>query len=216
MATTTKVKSSNFASDITNSFLFFSMQNPTEMYLCKEIKDTAKTAKGKVKSLKDLLRKKAVKGGSIDAEIEAAMMDVKIKSEDIADWLMAKEMTKSSGSDAIYETKPKESSDIIKSALKNLYQTFMSYAKTTYKKIRATADHGKRKIIEGPVRMTTEKFCKVGQCIMAALIPQWNMPTLSKMDMDTLSVQIANHIVIDEEGIQQNAAYGSLRYQVKG
>ena len=60
-------------------------------------------------------------------------------------------------------------------------------------------DYSKLKIIEGPVRITTEKFCKVGQYIMAALCPQWNMPTLSKMDLDTLSVQISNHVVIDKK-----------------
>ena len=54
-------------------------------------------------------------------------------------------------------------------------------------------DYINPKIIEGPVRMTMAKATKVGEYILAAVNPQWNMPTLSKMDYDTLYPSVVSH-----------------------
>ena len=203
------------------SLLFSSMLRPTEQYLSREIIDKPKGAKSNLKSTtskiinkkKDLFRKKlAVRENSIDKEIEMAIGDIKNPQQDITNQLFQKENIEDSDfAVQKYEAKTNKMFDEIKNAFKNLYNTFVGYAKGTYTSIRTRT----RKIIEGPVRMTTEKFCKVGQYIMAAICPQWNMPTLSKMDFDTLSVQIANHIFIGKKGIKYNPAYSTLRYAVK-
>jgi hypothetical protein len=198
------------------------MSQPTEQYLSREVRDKP-ISKNTIQNLKcaiskaigkkkGLFRKKAVKEDSLDSEIRAAIEDIKKPQQDIINQLFQKEIIEDSDfAVQKYEAKANKMFDEIKNAFKNLYSTFVGYAKGTYTSIKTRT----RKIIEGPVRMTTEKFCKVGQYIMAAVSPQWNMPTLSKMDFDTLSVQIANHITIGEEGIKHNPAYGTLRYAVK-
>lgn len=50
-------------------------------------------------------------------------------------------------------------------------------------------------IIEMPVRMTIHKLAKLGEYLQANLMPQYNMPTLSKKDYDTLSPTVNNHII---------------------
>lgn len=213
------------------SFLLFSsMLKPTEQYLSREFKNNI-LAKTKIKSPKsdvskviskevDLFRKKAAKDDSIDHEIEMAMADIrKPEQENIIEELLAKELVKNSALEVTkYETSINETSNEIKSAFKNLYQTFVSYAKGAYTKIKSEGKniaYGSKKIIEGPVRMTLAKFVKVFEYILAAINPQWNMPTLSKMDYDTLSSAVTNHIVIGEDSVKYNSSYGTLRYWSK-
>lgn len=212
--------------------LFSSMLNPTELYLSKEFKNKPKAARSKINKPKvtisktidnkiSLFRKKAAAAeDSIDHEIEMAMADIrKPEQENIIEELLAKELIKNSAPEvAKYETPINKTSNEIKSALKSLYQTFVSYAKGAYTKIKSEGKniaYGSRKIIEGPVRMTLAKFIKVFEYVLAALNPQWNMPTLSKMDFDTLSPAVTNHIVIDEDSIKYDSSYGTLRYWSK-
>jgi hypothetical protein len=207
----TKTENRSFGDHVARFLLFSTMQNPAEAYLSREMKANKPSG---VRSLKDNISKsldnkvrtlfgKKVSNNSLDSEIETAIHGAKAPQENVNFLEKMKD----------YNNDLKKPADIVKSALKNLYQTFMSYAKTTYGKVKEVINYGKRKIIQGPVRMTTEKFARLGQYINAALTPSWNMPTGSKMDLDTLSVQIANHISIDEEGIKQNPAYGALVYQ---
>jgi hypothetical protein len=56
-----------------------------------------------------------------------------------------------------------------------------------------------KKVIQTAVRITTEKFCKVGQYIMAITTPQWNMSELSKFDYDTLSPVITDDTIVKEK-----------------
>ena len=183
--------------------LFSSMLKPTEMYLSKEIKN--KPTKTKAKKLN------TQKAKFLDNEIEAAMQEANNKRQkSIIDKLLAKETTQDSDSiNAIFESSENNKFEEVKSAFKNLYHNFIGYAKKTY----ATMSTKSKKIIEGPVRITAEKFVKVWQYILAAINPQWNMPTLSKFDYDTLSPAVTSHTTINEESFKYNPAYAVLRYR---
>jgi hypothetical protein len=205
--------------------LFSSMLNPTEMYLSKELKNKPPV---RIKNLKaailstvnkkiGLPRKKAV-NKSLDSEIETAIEKIKNpEHENIIDELLAKEVIEDINFRVTkYETPVREASNEKKSAFKGLYQAFVSYAKGAYTKIKSTGSnlpYASKKIIEGPVRMTMSKFVKVFEYILAALNPQWNMPTGSKMDYDTLATAVINHIVINKENLQYGSGYIAFRYR---
>ena len=195
----------NFKEGVINFLLFSSMLNPAEMYLSKEIKSKTQS-RGKLKSLKDTISKtiddkfgllRKTKESSLDHEIEAAMNNIKDSEQENSN-LLAKMLD--------YNSEEKKPMNMIKSALKNLYSTFVSYAKGAYTKASDSVSYTKRKIIEGPVRITTEKYCKISQFVLAALSPQWNMPMLSKFDFDTLAPAITNH-VIDEDYSKKISGY---------
>ena len=222
---TTKIRS-DFTRNIVNSLLFFSMQKPAEMYLSKEIKNRSKTAKSGIRNLKDnitssidkkiwsLFRKNTKNSKSLDNEIELAMGNIQDPEQENVKKILANE--ENSGyftGVSEYHSKEKSKKDAIKSALKDLYGVFVSYAKNAYGRVSTSLDYTKRKIIEGPVRMTLAKFVKVFEYILAVLNPQWNMPTLSKKDYDTLAMAVTNHVVINKENFQYETGYGALRYR---
>jgi len=196
----------DFKGNVIGFLLFSSMLDPAgEIYLSREAEDKAKTIKRSLKSLRvnisntldkkiNLFRQDKT-APSIDAEIEMAMEDIGTPQASTIDELFAEEETK--------ET-PQE----IKSAFKDVYSVFVGYAKSAYSAI----NYGKKKIIEGPVRITMAKFIKLFEYILAALNPQWNMPMLSKMDFDTLSPAVANHIIISKDNYQYGSGYSALRY----
>tara|TARA_Y100000031_G_scaffold4035_2_gene5152 strand:+ start:5124 stop:5747 length:624 start_codon:yes stop_codon:yes gene_type:complete len=203
---TTKTQS-DFTTGIVSSLLFSSMLNPTEIYLSREVKVKPKTAKDNIKNLKTIVSKaidnklglfRKVEGSSLDTEIEMAMDDIKNPSQ---------ENINASDSE---EKKPV---DLVKSALNKLYHTFVSYAKSAYASVSAGIGYTKKKIIEGPVRMTLAKFIKVGEYILAALNPQWNMPTFTNKDYDTMSPAMTNHITINQEDTKYESSYAALRYR---
>jgi len=144
---TTKIRS-DFTTSIVNSLLFLSMQNTTEMYLPEEIKGKSKTANGRVSNLKDtisksidkkvrsLFRKNTKDSRSLDNEIEIAMGNIKNPEQENVNSLLAKE----ENSDFLhemagYQGKKKTTKDAIESSLKDLYSSFVSYAKKTYNSI---------------------------------------------------------------------------------
>jgi len=192
----------NFKEGVINFLLFSSMLNPAEMYLSRETKKISKSGNlkgsitGIVTNTLSLFRKKT-KESSLDHGIEAAMNNIKDSEQENSN-LLAKMLD--------YNSEEKKPMDVVKSALKKLYNTFVSYAKGAYTKASDSVSYTKRKIIEGPVRITTEKFCKISQYVLAALSPQWNMPMLSKMDFDTLAPAITNHI-IDEDYSKKISGY---------
>ena len=55
-----------------------------------------------------------------------------------------------------------------------------------------------KKVIDGKVRLTLSKYIHIAEYIMALVSPQWNMPTGSKFDYDTLAPAVTNHIIINE------------------
>lgn len=205
--------------------LFSSLLNPTEMYLSKELKNKPLV---KIKNLKaaisrtinkkiGLPRKKAV-NKSLDSEIETAIEKIKNpEHENIIDELLAKEVIEDINSRvAKYETPVKEASNEKKSAFKSLYQTFVSYAKGAYTRIKSTGSnlpYVTRKIIEGPVRITMAKFVKVFEYILAALNPGWNRPMGCAGDYDTLATAVVHHIVINEEHLRYSSGYTAFRYR---
>jgi hypothetical protein len=200
----TKKKQSDFTTDVLSSLLSFSMQNPVEAYLSKEIKDVEAAENTGLKGV--ISRAIGIKffgngGKTIDNEIESAVDDAKdpgnMNGMLVDDGFLSK---------IVAENEEKKPVDEIKSALKNMYHTFVSYAKGTYGKVSEGMGYLKKKIVEGPVRMTLSKFVKVSEYILATLNPQWNMPTLSKMDFDTLAPAVTGHIVINEEDSQ--SGYG--------
>jgi len=160
-----------------------------------------------------LFRKKSTKKVSIDTEVEAAIQETKVHDHenDIIE-LFTRESSNDS-KPAKYETSVKENPSKLKTALKNMYNTFLTYAKDVYTKTSLSVDYTKRKIIEGPVRITLLKLIRVWEYINAAINPQWNMPMLSKFDLDTLAPAITNHIIINEDNFQYESGYGAIRYR---
>ena len=161
----------------------------------------------------------AVKESSLDNEVRAAIEDVKNpQQKTLINELLTQERTEEftkamiedSNSKVIcYETQINGIQTEKKSSVKSLYNNFVSYAKGTYTSIRNSTS---KKIIEGPVRMTLSKFIKIFEYIQAAINPQWNMPTLSKMDYDTLSPAVTGHTILDKEDTVHNSAYVALRH----
>jgi len=222
---TTKIRS-DFARNIVNSLLFFSMQKPAEMYLSEEIKNKSKTSNRGIRNLKvtitssidkkiwNLFRKNTYDGKSLDNEIEIAMGNIKDPEQENLNSILANEENSCFLPGVVgYSSKKKTSKDAIKSALKDLYGTFVSYGKSVYGHVSASVGYAKRKIIEGPVRMTLAKFVKVFEYILAVLNPQWNMPTLSKKDYDTLAMAVTNHVVINKENFQYESGHSALMYR---
>lgn len=218
---TTKIRS-DFTTSIVNSLLFFSMQNTTEMYLSEEIKDKSKTADGRARSFKDtipksidkiiwgLFRKNTKNNKSLDNEIERAVCSMKDPEQENVNRLFTKEeksgnLLEMEG----YNSKKKTTTNLIKSALKDLYGTFVSYAKNTYSAVTSSA----KKIVAGPVRVTMLKLIRVFEYILTALNPQWNKVPGSPQDLDTLAPAITNHITINKENFQYETGYAALMYR---
>ncbi len=59
-----------------------------------------------------------------------------------------------------------------------------------------------KRIITSSVRITLDKLT-IGKYVLAALNPQWNTPTGSKFDYDTLSPEMTSNVIIK---------YGDLNY----
>ena len=208
--------------------LFSSLLNPAEMFLSKELKNKHKSAKSKTHNLKsviskpigaklDLFRKKEV-NKTLETEIEVAIEDIKNpEHEDIINELLTKEIAEGFDPQLVkYENQVNKTSEEIKPLFKRLYQTFVSYAKGAYTKIKSASSNPayvSRKIIEGPVRMTMAKFAKVFEYILAALNPGWNRPMGTAGDYDTLAPAETNHIVINNENLQYGSGYVAARYR---
>jgi len=107
-----------------------------------------------------------------------------------------------------YNSEEKKPMDMVKSALKNLYSTFVSYTKSTYSAVTSSAN----KIVEGPVKITMLKLIRVFEYVLTALNPQWNRVPGSPQDLDTLAPAITNHIITDKENLKYNSGYGALMY----
>ena len=54
-----------------------------------------------------------------------------------------------------------------------------------------------KKVVEDNVRITIHKLTNLGEYIKAKLLPEYNMPTGSNMDYDTLSSTVTNNIILD-------------------
>ena len=52
-----------------------------------------------------------------------------------------------------------------------------------------------KRIIEDTVRITIYKLAKISEYIQAKLMPQYNMPTGSHFDYDTLSSTVTGNII---------------------
>jgi len=218
---TTKIRS-DFTTGIINSLLFFSMQNPTEMYLSEDIQGKQKTANSRVNNLKvtlsrsidkkiwSLFRKNTKDSGSLDNEVEMAMDNIKTAGQENINRLLTKE----ENNDLLpgiagYKSKEKTTTNLIKSALKDLYGTFVSYTKNTYSAVTSST----QKIIQGPVKVTMLKLIRVFEYILTALNPQWNKVPGSPQDLDSLAPAITNHITINKENIQYGSWYGAFKYR---
>ena len=213
----------DFKQGVINILLFSSMLNPAEIYLSKEIKSKTQS-KSKLNSLKDtisktidnkmgLFRKKAAVEESIDKEIEIALEDTRNPAQkNVIDEILTKEENTGFLSKIMnYNMQEKKAKDEVKSALKNLYNIFISYAKSTY-----TAMHSvSKKIIQGPVKITLLKFIRVFEYILASLNPQWNKVAGSIEDLDTLAPAVSNHISINRDDFQYESGYGALRYRAE-
>ena len=51
------------------------------------------------------------------------------------------------------------------------------------------------KIVQDSVRITIYKLAKFSEYLQAKLMPQYNMPTGTPMDLDTLSSTVTNHVI---------------------
>jgi len=208
--TTTKIQS-KFTTGIISSLLFFSMQNPAEIYLSREIKSNSKTAK--IKDLKGTLDKKISglfrRDRPLDNEIETAMNNMNNpEQESIIDKLFAEEVPQDAEvRNAKYATEANASAEI-KSAFKSLYSTFVGYAKASYGSIASGA-----KKIDGFVKMTLGKFLKVGEYIMCLTTPHWNKVEGSPEDLDSRALTITHNRSIDASNAKYEIGYGSIRYR---
>ena len=200
---------------------FSSMLNPTETYLSREFQDKPKTAKSKAKKLLDipksvgkkmnLFRKQIKKDTSLDTEIETAIEHTRHEYGsriDINKLLLEEEFKKSSQKLFEYETLEQDA-PAEKSLFKNLYTTFVSYAKGSYTKASSTT----KKMVEGPVKITMLKLIRVFEYVMTALAPQWNRVPGSPEDLDTLAPPITNHISLSGDDLKYDLAYSTLKYR---
>ena len=200
----------DFKQGVINIFLFSSMLNPAEMYLSRETKkiNRSNDLKGSITNIVtntlSLFRKKTI-GRSLDNEIEAAIEDT--KNPRLGNNLLAKDENTDFLSN-IMKYDSKEPVDEIKTALKNLYSTFVSYAKSAY----SAAASYTQKVVTGPVKITMLKLIRVFEYILTALNPQWNKVPGSPQDLDTLAPAITNHISTGKDSLKYNSGYGALRY----
>lgn len=195
-------------SGILSTLLFSSMHDPTESYLSQDFLSEPGISKKKVlkstlisidKKISSLFKKKSsVK--SIDNEVESALTKAKNLEPEIEN-LVTKMFD--------YEEIEKKPVDLVKTALKNLYSTFVSYAKGTYSAVAASTE----KVIMGNVKITMLKLIRVWEYILTALNPQWNRVPGSPEDLDTLAPAITNHIHITGESAKYDSAYVAMRYR---
>jgi len=188
--------------------LFSSMVDTTGMYLSNETRDIVKVS-SKFKKLKISIsnaidnkltvKRRNSNQGSIDNEIEKAMNN-EIGQEQEKGSFLAKLLD--------YSKRDKSPVDEIKLSLKNLYSTFVSYAKSTY----SEAFSSTKKVVEGPVKITMLKLIRVYEYILTALNPQWNKVPGSPDDLDSLAPAITNHIS-DSESAKYSSSYSVIKYR---
>jgi len=186
---------------VLNFLLFSSMSNPAEMYLSKEIKISKNSnfkdgINGLISKTANVFRKKEVGESSLDTEIEAAIEGTKNQEPE------NKQIAKADFLSKIMEYNRKEPVDEIKTALKNLYSTFVSYAKKTYAGISS-----KSKKVDGFVKLTIHKIIKVGEYIMALTTQQWNRVPGSFEDKDSFSPTMSQKDSVDEESAKYQIGY---------
>lgn len=104
-----------------------------------------------------------------------------------------------------YQTKNKFSTT---EALNQLYATFINYGKKGYETVKTNT-----KKVMGNVKLTLTKIVKLGEYIMAATTPQWNMPYGSKFDRDTLAQTVSPQDSISEEDAKYQVGYQYLKYR---
>ncbi|MCH8067505.1 MAG: hypothetical protein IIC69_02885 [Nanoarchaeota archaeon] len=208
--TTTKTQG-KFTTGIISSLLFFSMQNPAEIYLSGEIKSNSKTAE--IKDLKGTLDKKISglfrRDRSLDNEIETAMNNMNNpEQESIIDKLFAEEVPQDAEvRNAKYATEANAFAEI-KSSFKSLYSTFVGYAKATYGSIVSRS----RKI-DGFVKLTLQKILKVAEYVMCLCSPHWNKVEGSPEDMDSRAYAVSQKESISSDNAKYENGYGFIRYQ---
>ncbi len=156
------------------------------------------------------LRKKA-KQDSLDARVRKIIASAMPQNKKGISSRVTREAEKCIAASLDYSKASKKPQHIESSKLyiKGFYKYASYYTKISYSGAGITA----RKVIEGPVRITMEKFIKLWQYLLAALNPQWNMPTLSKFDYDTLAPSVSNHTIIDKENLKYESGYEALKYR---
>lgn len=202
-------KKGDFKEGVISFLLFSSMSNSAEMYLSKEIK---KTRSGNFKKgIAGLLSKtsngflKNTAGNSIDTQIEAAIEDS--KNPGLENNLFSKDEHTDFLS-KIMEYNVKEPVDEIKTALKNLYSTFVSYAKKTYASIAT-----KSKKVDGFVKLTIYKIIKIGEYIMALTTQQWNRVPGSFEDKDSFAPTMSQKASVDDENAKYSEGHQFWAYR---
>jgi len=177
------------------------MSNPAEVYLSRETKKTKSgNFKDGIASIlskpANVFRKKEVGSSSLDTEIEAAIEGTKNPE------LENKTIANGDFLSKIMDYNRKEPVDEIKTALKNLYNTFVSYAKKTYAGISS-----KSKKVDGFVKLTIHKIIKVGEYIMALTTQQWNRVPGSFEDKDSFAPTMSQKDSVDEESAKYQIGY---------
>lgn len=214
-------KNKNFVRDLYNTSSRFitllSKSNRIEPNLFRKGNKKANPVKDIMGKLKDntyrviddkiisLFRKTTKKEKSLDTKVEAVALGAKGKHE--GSGLVTKEKSEGYNSIGIgYTTTLGAIPSERKSAFNKLYGSSADYSEDN-KIVNAI-----RRIKEGPVKITAGKL-NIGSYTFAVLNPQWNMPTLSKFDYDTLSPAITNTTSIDKENIKYDPGYIALRYR---
>lgn len=185
--------------------LFSSMVTSAELYLSNNSK--VKRTKNKDESL--LKRTKGNLAKLLKKPVEGIerLIDSNASQHEVNNEKTIIETSKRNAiKDLKYFSEPKKFS--VKEALKNLYTSFVNYGKKAHQ-----ATETKTKKVIGAVKISMEKFLKLGQYIMAMTTPQWNMPTGSNKDYDTLAQSVTSHISSDEESIKYTSDYSALKHR---
>jgi hypothetical protein len=198
-----------------NFLLFSAMMNPAEVYLSKN--DSGRSRSLKILSNPKRRSSEKLRVKSLDSEIEKAIDDITKPNEGVRIESFLTDIDNKN--QEVMNKNYFKNNNLVQdrqASPKNLYNTIAKYAKGAYEKAESALSevaYATRKVVEGPVRLTMEKFIKVWQYVLAALNPQWNMPTLSKWDYDSLAPSVTNHVTISSDNSQFESGYEALRYR---
>lgn len=190
--------------DVYNA-LFSSMLTSAEFYLSNNSK--VKRTKNKDGSLLKRTKGNLVKLLKKPVEGIERLLDSNASLHEINNGRTIIETSKRNAvKDLKYFSEPKKFS--VKKALKNLYMSFVGYAKKGYE---ATESNSKKAM--DTVKLTMAKILKLGEYIMAKACPQWNMPWGSKFDYDALAQSVSPQGAVSEELKKYQIGYNYLRYR---
>ncbi len=182
--------------------LFSSMLTSAEFYLSNGFKSKNK-ASGLLKKTKDNIVKLLKK----PAEGIERLLDSNSSQQEINNKDTIIETSKRNAIKALkYFSEPKKFP--VKKALKNLYMSFVGYAKNGYKVIETNT-----KKVGNTVKLTIHKILKLGEYVMAVTTPQWNMPLMTFKDLDYFSPEMTANSPTDKESAKYNSAYSALKYR---